>query len=184
MLQSCRFYVRTTFSNILTLLLRKMHVYICVCHLAWWWFHNTHTSQLSLQQINKGKLINLQMLECVVSAAHLLLVVYLAELWDVSGWNASWESSLTLYKTCIFWMVLLEIVLCNDFLKMIVEIRLYQIKGQVSLYFSAWLCVNTLYTGELCWLTQSRPATQLSTVKCPKPLCWLTTCVIVFSITV
>lgn len=102
MLQSCRFYVRTTFSNILTLLLRKMHVYICVCHLAWWWFHNTHTSQLSLQQINKGKLINLQMLECVVSAAHLLLVVYLAELWDVSGWNASWESSLTLYKTKFF----------------------------------------------------------------------------------
>lgn len=46
------------------------------------------------------------MMKQVLSAAHLLLIVYLAEFWaskrDVSCWNASWELTLTLYNKTKF----------------------------------------------------------------------------------
>lgn len=38
----------------------------------------------------------------------------------------------------------LKIVLCNEFWNMIVEIRFYQIKGKLNLYFSAWLIIYSL----------------------------------------
>lgn len=130
---------------------------------------------------------------------------------DVSCWNASWELTFVHLDKILCWWIkwiafsewcCLKIVLCNEFWNMIVEIRFYQIKGKLNLYFSAWLIIYsltvTVSSQTTAQLTQHsslfiytvlthrelQTNTQLSSVRCPTPLCWLTTCVIVFSITV